>query len=115
MLINISARHCTVADSVRRRAEDRLRKLIRFEPRIDSSELVFEQDHGLYAVEARTFVAGRSTIVAHATGTDPRAALDQAVSRVARQLRRQRERSRDHSAVRVAASSDSSMKGAGIR
>ena len=56
MFINVSARRCRVADSVRRRAEDRLRRMIRFEPRIDSADVIFEHDHGLYAVEVRAFV-----------------------------------------------------------
>src|SRR5690606_20870201 len=59
MFINVSARRCRVADSVRRRAEDRLRRMIRFEPRIDSADVIFEHDHGLYAVEVRAFVTGR--------------------------------------------------------
>jgi ribosomal subunit interface protein len=115
MVINVSARHCTIGASVRRRAEDRLRRMIRFEPRIESVDVIFERDHGLYAVEARTFVTGRSVVVAHAAATDPRAALDQAVSRTASQLRRQRERGRDHSAGRPAVFHGISMKGPGSR
>src|SRR5690606_33845864 len=83
MLINVSARHCTVGESVRRRAKERPRRMSRFEPGIEPVDVIFERDHGLYAVEARTFVTGRSVVVAHAAATDPRAALDQAVSRTA--------------------------------
>jgi len=114
MIVNISARHCRVADSVRRRAEDRLRRMVRFEPRIGSADVVFEHDHGLYAVEVRAFISGRSTVVAHATAADARAALDQVLSRLGTRLRRQHDRSRDHSA-RIPKSVDSFQKGAVAR
>nr|PZN89282.1 MAG: ribosome-associated translation inhibitor RaiA [bacterium] len=110
MIINISARHCRVADSIRRRAEDRLRKMVRFEPRIDSADVVFEHDHGFYAVEVRAFVTGRSTVVAHAAAADARAALDQVLSRLGTRLRRQHDRSREHS-VGTPKSEDSFQKG----
>jgi len=110
MLINVSARHCRVADSIRRRAEDRLRRMVRFEPRVDSADVVFEHDHGLYAVEVRAFVTGRSTVIAHAAAADARSALDQVLSRLGTQLRRQRDRSREHSA-RIAKPFDSFQKG----
>lgn len=115
MVINVSARRCTIGASVRRRAEDRLRRMIRFEPRIESVDVIFERDHGFYAVEARTFVMGGPVVVAHAAATDPRAALDQAVSRTASQLRRRRERGRDHSAGRPAVFHGNFMKGPGSR
>src|SRR5690606_39758231 len=89
MITTTSARHWRVADSIRRRAEDRLRKMVRFEPRIDSADVVFEHDHGFYAVEVRAFVTGRSTVVAHAAAADARAALDQVLSRLGTRLRRQ--------------------------
>jgi len=115
MLINVSARRCRVADSVRRRAEERLRRMMRFEPRIHSADLIFEHDHGLHAVEVRAFVTGRSTIIAHATAADARSALDQVLSRLRTQLQRQRERIRDRSAPRLPGPVDSFVKGVAAR
>lgn len=115
MLINVSARHCRVADSIRRRAEERLRRMVRFEPRIHTADVIFEHDHGLYAVEVRAFIAGRSTIIAHATAADARSALDQVLSRLRTQLQRQRERIRDHSAARVPGRVDLFVKGVAAR
>lgn len=115
MLVNVTARHCTVADSIRRRAVDRLRRMVRFEPRVDAVDVIFEHDHGLHAVEVRAFVSGSATVIAHAAAADLRAALDQALSRLGRQLKRQRERSRDHSGVRIPVALESLMKGVEAR
>lgn len=96
MDVTISTLHCTVPAPVRQRAEEKIRRLERYEPRIISADVVFDIDHGLHRVEARMIVAGGPMIIGHGTGEDFRTALDRVTDRLARQLRRRRERRRDH-------------------
>ncbi len=95
MYVTISARHRTLSDPARRYAEDRLRRLLRFEPRLLGAEVNFEAEHGVHQVEARLSVPGAPAILAQGRGEAPRVALDRAVERLGRQLKRRRERRRD--------------------
>lgn len=92
MEIRIITRHTSINDSLRERARERVEQLSRYEPRMTSAEVCFHADHGACRVEIRTQGTGGSTIVAHGSGANFRAALDAAADRIARQLRRRRER-----------------------
>lgn len=97
MHVTFTARHCTPSARLRRRAEDRLRRLVRFEPHLRAAEVSFDRDHGTYVVEARLRVDGGAAIVAHGrAGAGFGAALGPVVERLGRQLRRRRERRRNH-------------------
>lgn len=96
MDITVTARHCAVPESIRARAEERVRRLTRYETRLLRAEVIFDTDHGVMHVEARLFVARGATIVAEGSDHTFRAALDQVLRRVGRRLKRQRERRREH-------------------
>ena len=101
MNVSISTRHCSVSERTRTEAQERLERLQRFEPRLANAEVEFDNDHGTKHVETRIFVAGSHSIVAHGSGDTFRTALVRSVDRLARQLRRRRDRVRDHKAPKL--------------
>lgn len=94
MEVNITARHCSIPDSIRDRTAELIRRLERIETRTTSVSVSFEADHGLKNVDARVAVAGRPPLIAHAAAPTFRGALDVAAGRIRRQLRRDRQRGR---------------------
>lgn len=101
MQVNITARHCNVPQKVKVEAQERVKRLERYEPRVDNAVIEFDNDHGTKQVETRIFVAGSHSIVAHGSGETFRTALDQSMDRLTRQLKRRRERVRDHKSVKL--------------
>lgn len=92
MQVKHSAPRCNVPESVLQLADEQFRKLQKYDARLQSADLRFDIDHGLYRVEARLAVTGAPLIVAHGSGENFRTALDRIVDRLSRQLRRRRER-----------------------
>lgn len=101
MNVSISTRHCSVSERTRSEAEARLQRLQRYEPRVANAEVAFDDDHGTKHVETRIFVAGSHTIIAHGSGDTFQTALDRSVDRLARQLKRRRDRMRDHQSPKL--------------
>lgn len=95
MDVTINARHCTVPDSLRNQALQRLTRLERMHRRITAGTVIFDGSANSQAVEARLAVAGGPPLVAHAEGSTMRGALDAALGRVERQLKRRRRRDLD--------------------
>ena len=102
MRVQLSARHCEIPDAVRARAEDRVARLTRYDPRLSSAEVVFEIEKHLHKVEAVLSIHGDGTVVAKGEGPDFRIAVDQLVDRLAKVLRRRRSQVTDHQASRPA-------------
>ncbi|HEX7049569.1 MAG TPA: ribosome-associated translation inhibitor RaiA [Longimicrobiales bacterium] len=102
MDITITARDCTLSRSIQRRAEAGIRRLGRFEPRVQAASLRFRRERGLHHVEARLTVPGVPLVIARASDADCRTALDRATGRLERQLRSGRTRRREHRAPRLA-------------
>ncbi len=103
MEVTITARHCAVSDSLRERAATRLESLPRYEPRLLSVLVSFENDHGAHRVEVRAHPGSGHQMVATGSSEDEfQAALDTAIDRLTRQLKRRRSRRRDHKAPRPA-------------
>jgi ribosomal subunit interface protein len=96
MNVSITTRHCSVSERTRSEAEERLQRLQRYEPRVANAEIEFDDDHGTKQVETRIFVMGSHSIVAHGSGDTFRTALDRSIDRLTRQLKRRRDRIRDH-------------------
>jgi len=101
MHVNITARHCNVPQRVRLAAQQRLERLQRYEPRVANAVVEFDTDHGNRQVETRVFVSGSHSIIAHGSGETFRMALSQSLERLRRQLKRRRERIRDHKNVKL--------------
>lgn len=96
MEVTVSAIHCTIPESMHEHAARLGRRLDRYEPRAASMALRFENPNGLRTVEARLTSAGGPPMLARATGATYRAALNQAVDRIERQLKRRRQRKRQN-------------------
>jgi ribosomal subunit interface protein len=92
MDVTINARHCTVPESTRTQAAERLQRLARYEPRAGTAQVLFFRDGHAPKAEALVSVPGRARVIARATGDTFSAALDRAVERLERQLLRRRQR-----------------------
>ncbi|MEJ2216552.1 MAG: ribosome-associated translation inhibitor RaiA [Gemmatimonadota bacterium] len=98
MNVTVTARHCRIHDSDRERALSRVGRLSRYEPRMAEGDVIFEEEGAVRCAEVRVRVDGGSIRVARAESDTFRAALDLAVQKITRQLKRKRERRVDHQA-----------------
>jgi ribosomal subunit interface protein len=98
MDVRITTRRATVGEAFLRKAEERVRKLARYEPRILAVALTVDEDRGRVTVEARADVPGAPPMVASSQADSSRAALDQTIQKLQRQLRRRRKKRLDHKA-----------------
>jgi ribosome-associated translation inhibitor RaiA len=94
MEVTVSAIHCTIPESLHDHAARLARRLDRLEPRAASLAFTFENPNGLRTAEARLTSAEGPLMLARATGPTYRAAMNQVVDRIERQLKRRRERVR---------------------
>jgi ribosomal subunit interface protein len=92
MDITINARHCKVPESLRNQAKQRTARLARLDRRLTAATLVFAVENGVRRVEARVAVAGGPPIIGQDEGPTLRSALDGALARLERQLKRRRDR-----------------------
>lgn len=98
MDVRITTRHTTVDDAFAALAEERTRKLERFDPRLISIDLIFDEDHGKFMTELRAEVPGIPPLVATAEDDSRRRSLDDALEKLGRQLRKERSKRVDHQA-----------------
>lgn len=96
MRVQITARHCEISDTVRERTEALLERLTKYDPRVSSAEVVFDEERHARKVEAVLSVDRDEPVVASGEGGDFVAALDQMVDRLAKILRRRRSQVTDH-------------------
>ena len=99
MQVIISARHFDVSDGLRRLVEERFARLERFDERIGRVEVTLLEEKNRYEVEGDLSINGRGSLHAHAEAADFRTALDKAVDKLARQLKKSRSRYKNHNAV----------------
>lgn len=86
MQITITARHTTIDDDLRVRAEELVEKLARKAHRPHDASIVFDEDHGKKLVEMRLHLPQGRIKVATAEGDDFRSTLDKAVEKLQHQL-----------------------------
>ena len=101
MEITITARHNPVSDAVRLHTTEKLERLARFERRPTHAEVLFDAERAEKKVEIRVVVTGGGTFLAQGAGGSYRAAVDAAVDRLARQLKREHERVVDHASTKL--------------
>src|SRR5690606_24119322 len=92
MEIRINARHGKLPESLRNQAEQRLGRLGRLDTRITSASMVVDGNARMHRVEARVSAAGGPPLIGHAEGPTLRGAMDGAIHRVERQLKRRGDR-----------------------
>lgn len=98
MDVRITTRHADLSDGFRTLADERARKLTKYEPRLIAVDLLFDDDHGVFSTEARADVPGRPPMIARTENGDRRVALDETLRKLGRQLRRERSKRVDHQA-----------------
>jgi ribosomal subunit interface protein len=98
MDVRITTRRATVGESFQKRIEERAARLDRYEPRLQSIAIVVDEDRGRVLVEVRAEVAGSPVLLAKGESSSQRSALDAAMQKLTRQLRRRRDRKVDHQA-----------------
>jgi ribosomal subunit interface protein len=99
--VQIAARHCDVPDSVRRRTEEQIGRLAKYDPRVGAAEVVYEEEKRTKKVEVVLSVDRSEPVVARGEGEEFRTALDKAVDRLSRMLKRQRDQAKSHQAPRI--------------
>ena len=92
MEITINARHLTLPDSLRNQVTQRLTRMQRLNRRITGGTIVFDIERGIRRAEARLAVAGGPPLLGHGKGPTLRAAMDGALERLERQLKRRHDR-----------------------
>jgi ribosomal subunit interface protein len=98
MDVRITARRATVGEAFLKHAEDRVRKLDRYEPRLQAVTILVDEDRGRVSVEVRADVPGAAAMIASSTASSDRSALDGALEKLRRRLRRSRSRRTDRKA-----------------
>lgn len=100
MKVKTVARHCEVPEYVVERANRKIGKLVRFEPRLTSAEVVFRTERHVHRVEAFLSLNGQEPVVARGEARDFPTALDQVADRLSKILRRGRTQQVEHWAGR---------------
>ena len=103
MDVRMTTRHVTLSGTFRKLAEERARKLGKYEPRLIAVDLIFDEDHGRFRTEARAEVPGHPPLIARAHAEGRRKALDQTLRKLGRQLRRERSKKVEHQGPPIAA------------
>lgn len=101
MRISMTARHFEFSDALRRHVESRLTGLDKYHQRTTRVEVTLTEEKREKRVEARAFVDGDHDIHAEATADDFRTAVNRVSEKLARQLKRRRDRRVDHQAPRL--------------
>jgi len=86
MNTTVTARHCEIAEDVRRRATELIDRLARLAHRPQRAEVVFNDDHQRKVVELIMHLPRGHTRVASAEASDFQGALDLAVDKLRHQL-----------------------------
>ncbi|MGD2108490.1 MAG: ribosome-associated translation inhibitor RaiA [Phycisphaerae bacterium] len=96
MRIQITGRHVEVPDDVRDYIHEKVGRLPRFYDRIHDVEVVLDHESEQFTTEVIVRADRRQTFVARETGPDTFALVDLVVDKLERQLKRHKEKSRDH-------------------
>ena len=94
--IRITGRHVEVPDDVRNYAQEKASKLPRFYNRIHEIELVLDHEGDQFTAEMIVRVDQKQTFVGSETGPDTFALIDLIVDKLERQLKKHKEKSRNH-------------------
>lgn len=95
MRVQVATRKCDVPRDVRDRAVDLVEKMDRFDPRISSAELVFQEEKLVRRVEGIVKVDGSDPVVVTGEGADFASATDAMADKLAKVLRRRRSQLKD--------------------
>ncbi len=96
MQISVIGRHVEITPEIRSYAEEKGAKLPRFYDRVSSIEFVLDLESDRLTAEVIVKADGIHEFVAKETGSDPAALIDLIVEKVERQLKKHKEKARNH-------------------
>ncbi len=99
MNINIKARHMDVTDAIRTHVESKIERLPRYYDGIQSVEVVLDVEAEHMVVEMVVSAKRKSTFVATHRDPDLYAGVDQCLAKIVEQVRRHKDKVRDHRGV----------------
>lgn len=99
MEIQVTRRHVEVSSDLQEHIEEKLTKLHKFYEKITSCHVVLESEHTDKVAEIVASVRG-GTLTAKARAEDLRAAVEAAVAKLERQLKKSNEKVKNHKAVK---------------
>jgi putative sigma-54 modulation protein len=95
MNIRVTARHTEMGPDLRDYVEQRVQRLARYFDRVDEAHVVLEAE-GHRKIADVTVHASRLTVSSEQAAADLRSAFDLAMEKIERQIRRHKERVRNH-------------------
>ncbi len=100
MDIRITGRHLTITDPIRQYAISKVNRLPRYFDRVSNVDVIADQHGYNHEVEIIVHVDGNDPFIAHSTGRDMYACIDDAVNKLERQLSefKKKQRNYKHSA-----------------
>lgn len=99
MDIRITCKHCEVPEPAKARAASRIEKLVRYDPRLASAEVVFSEEGRAKRVEAVLSIHGADQVFAKAEEDNFSVSVDRLVDRLSTVLRRGREQRVEHRGI----------------
>lgn len=99
MRVQITGRHIEISTKLRVHAEQAMNKLKKYDRQLSAADLIFREEGRTTEAEGILHLDGSDLMVAKGTGTGEREALDDLIDKLARMLRRHRERRTAHQAT----------------
>lgn len=97
MLLTVTGKHIEITDAIRTHVQEKVDKLPRFHNNVNRVEVVIEAGEGVnFSVEVITHVEHEELVLAKEVGADLYAALDAAFHKSERQLKKRKEKQRNH-------------------
>jgi len=97
MLFTITGKHIEITDAIRQHAQEKCEKLPRYFDSISQVEVIVEgNEGGKQAVEIIAHAEHNDLLVAKETGDDTYACIDLAIHKLERQLKKAKEKQRNH-------------------
>jgi ribosome-associated translation inhibitor RaiA len=97
--VQITTRKCEVPQDAQDRTTSLIEKLQKFEPSLQSAELVFEEERGVKEVGGILKISRAEPVVATGHGADFNSAADDLADKLSKILRRRRAQVRDRARV----------------
>jgi len=94
----VNARHMEVTDSIRQYVQNKVAKLPRFYDNVQSIEVILDREADRSVVEIVAHARRKRTFVATHRDQDMYASIDQCLDKIVNQLRRHKDKVRDHQA-----------------
>jgi putative sigma-54 modulation protein len=111
MNVSITCRHCELDETLKDYIEDKASRLAHYFDRVDEAHVVLQVE-GHRSIADLTVHASRAIISSEQAAEDLRSAFDRALDKVERQIRRYKERLRNHKGIEPTA--DVAMASGGV-